>query len=381
MKKIIIKLICIAIPVLFLSTALASEFSDKEKTLSVSKGGNLSVSLFSGNISIKTWDKNELHIKLEGENLNYIKISQEGNSVSIRTNENEEKYRDKSFTLFVSIPKEFNIELKTNGGNISLENSLKGNVKVNTAGGNIVVPDIDGNTSLKTSGGNISTGSIKGDIDVTTSGGDIKCGNISGSAAISTAGGNIRIGNVNNSISAKTSGGNISFASITGKAELKTAGGNISGDSYSNGTIELKTSGGNIKLKSGNGKIEAKTAAGNIELRNIKGSVEAKTSAGQIDVELTPATNTESELSTAAGDIRLYIPENANTKIDATVNMQGVWVDESDYTDAISSDFKAASFEKKKNKQQVNATYILNNGGSTISVKALMGKILIKKAK
>jgi len=381
MKKMIIKLIWIAIPVIFYSSALANEFSDKEKTLSVSKGGNLTVSLFSGNISIKTWDKNEVNIKIKNQDLNYIKISKEGNSVSIITNESEEKYRDKSIILFVSIPNEFNIELKTNGGNINIENNLKGNVKANTSGGDIKVPDIDGKTSLKTSGGNILTGNIKGDIDVITSGGDIKCGNIVGFASITTSGGNIKLGDVENSINARTSGGNITFGKINGKAELKSAGGNIQGESLVNGAIELKTAGGNIKLKNGNGKIDAKTAAGNIELRNIKGSVEAKTSAGQIDVELTPTTNTESELSTAAGDILLYIPENANTKIDATVNMQGMWVDENDYSDAISSDFKAASFEKKSNKQQANATYILNNGGSAITIKVVMGKISIKKAK
>jgi len=362
MKNTIIKLLWIAIPVLLYQSVLATEYGDKERTLSVSKGGNLNVSINSGNIFITTWNKNEVNIKLNGDDLSNLKISQDGNSVSIRSDERESSYRNKSITLLVSIPNEFNIDLKTSGGNIKIENNLKGNGKINTAGGNITIQDNDGKISMKTSGGNISVGNVNGNVEATTSGGEIKCGNITGSAMLSTAGGNIKMGNVNNSVTAKTSGGNIFFNNISGKAELKTAGGNIEGESFNNGTIELKTSGGDIILKSANGKVEAKTAA------------------GEIWVELTPAANSESELTTSAGDIQLFIPGNTNTKIDAVVQMQGMWIDDDDDVfEGIISDFKAVSFEKKKNTQKINATYILNNGGSTINLKAVMGKISIKK--
>jgi len=87
-------------------------------------------------------------------------------------------------------------------------------------------------------------------------------------------------------------------------------------------------------------------------------------------------------LTTSAGDIQLFIPGNTNTKIDAVVQMQGMWIDDDDDDfEGIISDFKAVSFEKKKNTQKINATYILNNGGSTINLKAVMGKISIKKMK
>lgn len=382
MKNILIKLLWIAIPVLLYQSVLATEYGDKERTLSISKGGNLNVSINSGNIFITTWSKNEVNIKLNGDDLSNLKISQDGNTISIRSDERESSYRNKSVTLLISIPNEFNIDLKTSGGNIKIENNLKGNGKINTAGGNITIQDNDGKISMKTSGGNISVGNVNGNVEATTSGGEIKCGNITGSAMLSTAGGNIKMGNVNNSVTAKTSGGNIFFNNISGKAELKTAGGNIEGESFNNGTIELKTSGGDIRLNSGNGKVAAKTAAGDIDLRNIKGSVAAKTSAGEIWVELTPAANSESELTTSAGDIQLFIPGNTNTKIDAVVHMQGMWIDDDDNDfEGIISDFKAVSFEKKKNTQKINATYILNNGGSTINLKAVMGKISIKKMK
>lgn len=330
--------------------------TDKEKTFNVSKGDNLEVSISNGNITISTWEKDQVYIKainIEEDDLKYLKFEQQGNKVIV----NFEGQESDDFYLDISIPSQFNVDISTGGGNIAVKGNINGKVEVATGGGNIALNDVGDKLSVSTGGGNISVGNVNGETEISTGGGNISVGDVKSKAEISTGGGNISVGN------------------IGGNGEVSTAGGNISVGKVS-GSIELSTAGGNINLEGATGNVEVNTAGGNIAVKNISGPIGANTAGGNIYADLIPSSSGYSEFSTAGGDITLVVPSNAKVNIMANVNV-GKNIRESEADKFIESDFEASTVDF--NKSNFIKRFILNGGGSTVDLNTASGKIRIKK--
>ncbi len=336
-------------------TALTTAI-DKDKTFSVSKGDNLEVGVSNGNITISTWGKDQVYIKaidVEDDDLKYLKIEQQGNRVIV-----EFKGKDSDdFYLEVSIPSQFNLDLSSGGGNITIKDNINGKVELATGGGNININDVTNMLSASTGGGNISVGSVSGETE------------------LSTGGGNIDVKDVKNKIDISTGGGNISIGNIGGNAEVSTAGGNISVGKVS-GSAELNTAGGNINLDGAAGKVEVNTAGGNISLKNISGSVDANTAGGNIYADLITSSNSKSEFNTAGGDINLVIPSDSKVDIVATVYV-GKHANDPDVEKMIKSDFEPTTVDI--NNKNLIKKFVLNGGGSKIDLNTAGGKIKINK--
>ena len=221
--------------------------TDKDKTFNVSKGDNLEVAISNGNINISTWGKDQVYIKavnIDEDDLKYLKIEQQGSKVIV-----EFKGEDSDdFYVEVSIPSQFNLDIASGGGNISIKGNIDGKVEIATGGGNIELNDVRKRLFVSTGGGNISVGKVGGETELSTGGGNISVKDVKSKIDVSTGGGNISIGNIGGNGEISTAGGNISVGKVSGNAELNTAGGNISLDGAS-GKVEVNTAGGNISLK------------------------------------------------------------------------------------------------------------------------------------
>ena len=367
---------------------------DQQKSFTVKKGDLLEVSTRMGNITIDTWEKNEVNVMVKNiidSEIPLLTMVQSGNKVEVKfkgTDSNRIEFE-------ISIPSKFDLDLSTGGGNITVKKDLDGKIDASTAGGNISVMNIIGKADISTAGGNITVGDINSKADISTAGGSIKVGDINSDADISTAGGDMKIGNINGKADVSTAGGNIKIGYIKGGADVSSAGGNISVDNIDgnadistgggnvkvgtvSGSADLNTGGGNISLEAATGKVDVNTGAGNIKLENIKGSIEANTGAGNINAKLIPDGKSVSELNSGVGDITLYVPETAKVTIVATVTVH-MWNDNESELQNIKSEFVPTTVNRYRNKKQIEATFNLNGGGSKIELNAAMGKIEIKK--
>ncbi len=365
MKAKVIFLLIISI--LFISSSFAQDSRMEERTVKVNKGGMINIDLSVGDVDLNTWDRDEVQLKYDKDENSDFEISQVGSIVNISSSSDSW-----GNDLNVSLPSQFNIHIKTMGGDVKLRGTLKGEVNFFTAGGDIKAGNVNGNISLKTSGGDITTGEITGDADISTSGGDIILGKISGRADISTSGGNITMSGVGNSAKIKTAGGNVDVMDIGSDADIKTGGGNIEAKKI-NGHAILKTGGGNISLDGATGYTDAETGAGNIDIKNAGNNFKAVTGAGDVYVKLTSNIKGDCELKSGTGSIILYVPSNLKVTINAVVKSMG-WGDEES---SITSDFTASNSGVKKHGNQ--QTFNINGGGPTINVFAVLGSIQIKK--
>lgn len=351
--------------------------AEQTRSFNVTPGETLEMSI-RGGIVLNPWTRNEVVVRATGiddEDLPALQMVQAGSAVRVDFRLRGDGSKDAQFE--VSLPAQFNINLRTSGGNIEIRNAMTGDLRGATSGGSIRLTDVSGKVDMKTSGGNIHAGNIQGDIVFRTSGGSIELGMVGGTAEVHTSGGNISVANVGKTLNAKTAGGNISVGDVGGQATVTTAGGNLAVGTVS-GSADLKTAGGNIELRGGSGTITAKTAGGGINIKNVSGSVDAKTAGGNVEAELIPSGSGTSRLETAGGDVKLFLPEGAKASIDARIRIQGNWESRSKKYE-IRSDFPHQILQKDQDAEEIRAAFLLNGGGERISLQTVNGNIEIRK--
>jgi DUF4097 and DUF4098 domain-containing protein YvlB len=358
-----------------------SEQDSRSKSFNVNKGGTLDVTVDGGDIQINVWDKNEVYVKVEGideEEVSRLRMEQSGNTVRVDFRRPRGWWSDGHMRFDITIPSQFNAELKTAGGDIDIRGTVDGTIRGSTSGGDVTLRDVKGGkVDLSTSGGDMRTGDVQGDVRLRTSGGDIELGKVGGEANVSTSGGNIKAESVGKTLKASTSGGNIDIGDVGGEADVSTSGGDVAVRKVT-GSASLNTSGGNIELSSASGKVKAHTSGGDIRLEDISGSIDAATSGGDVVAELKPSGKGDSRLASSGGEITLSIPENAKATIYATIRVDRSWRNRrGEYK--IRSDFKAESYEDDEDAREIRAKYVLNGGGDEITLKTSNSDIQIRK--
>lgn len=361
-----------------LGVSEAESNDEIKRSFSVERGGRLDVSAESGDIHITPWDKEEVFVRIEGvaeRDSDRVRMMQSGNTISIR-------YRGKwgwmghnrNVRFDISVPSQFDVELETAGGDIDIRGTLRGELKGQTSGGDIRLENISGTVTMKTSGGDVSARHIQGSGTLKTSGGDIRVGKADVDLEVVTSGGDIRVESVGKNLIAKTAGGDIEVGDVGGEATTSTAGGDISVGKVA-GKATLNTAGGDILLRGGSGIVTAKTAGGDVKLTNVSGSVEAKTAGGDVVAELIPSGKGRSKLSSAGGDVKLYLPENAKANIEARIRVHDWFAGRSEYE--IVSDFKSEKYDRDEG--EIRAMFVLNGGGEEISLSTVNANIEIRK--
>lgn len=281
-----------------------------EKTFTVQPGGKFRGSTQGGNFVIKTADVGTVHVTArqtiradddkEADELLAglrLRLEQDGNDVVA-----EAKYERKaswgsriwppvSVDFTVTVPREFNLQLNTSGGNITV-GDLKGTIVARTSGGNLRFERIEGDLEGRTSGGDIFLREGTASAKLHTSGGNIRVERAGGRTEVNTSGGNIRLEEVRELVSATTSGGNV-YAAITGPITADTVLGTSGGDVVvrlprsAGFHLDASTSGGEVRAEG----LTITIDRGGVGKRRLAGAVNGggstlklRTSGGNISI-------------------------------------------------------------------------------------------------
>ena len=349
-----------------------NSLAQSSKSFKAGNGGTLDVITTFGDIEIKTWDKAEILVRYDSdedeEDFNGIRFTQNGNDLTIKA------MHGYGTSFNITVPVNFNLKLKTQGGDITISNSVTGEVTASTAGGDMLIKDINGKTKLTTAGGDVRTGNIKGSVTISSGGGDLNTGILEGDAVLSTGGGNVVVLNTNKILTVTTGGGNVSVGNTGGATTVTTGGGNVSIGKIK-GSAVVTTGGGDVKVEGVSGDVKTVTGAGNITLHSNEDKVNVVTGAGDVDVSFRPGVSGESKIVSGFGNIKLSIPENSKTTIVAKIKGK-YWADSKD-DEGFKSDFPATTVNKEGN--AIVTVYQLNGGGSVVNVESGSGTIEVRK--
>jgi DUF4097 and DUF4098 domain-containing protein YvlB len=267
-----------------------------EKTFPISPGKELKLETSSGDIMVTGWDKDEVYIRILGNEKAEDKMIFDFNSNSELV-EVIAKREGSVFNWFgsssgislrfeVKVPNRFNNKAHTSGGDIKIAGII-GNNSINTSGGDLWIKNTEGNLKASTSGGDINLDENKGSISVSTSGGDIKAKSFDGNLDASTSGGDIKLKGTNSKINAETSGGDIylEYWGLNKGIDLSTSGGDIyiKIPADFNANVKLASSGGDVSTEIGVNNVK-KISSHKIEGELNKGGsfLHATTSGGDI---------------------------------------------------------------------------------------------------
>ncbi|HUY15085.1 MAG TPA: hypothetical protein VMX16_15880 [Terriglobia bacterium] len=273
----------------------------------------------------------------------------------------------------LQVPERFNLDLATRGGSLHID-SLGGELRGVTAGGEIRTGDITGPVHLETAGGSIRLGSIGARLDARTAGGGISVGNVKGDATLETSGGEIMVGIVDGALQARTAGGDITLQAAAGPVIVETAGGQIR-LGQCGGAVQAQTAGGNIHLDGARGTVRAETAGGSIDLLQLMSAVRAQTSAGRILAQINANRSSfgASSLSTSVGDVDVFLPPDLPLTINAVVREAAGHKIFSDFPLQIEGNHAAFNMGPIRGKGKIGG------GGDPLDIKTSMGNIHIGK--
>ncbi|HOT98371.1 MAG TPA: DUF4097 family beta strand repeat-containing protein [bacterium] len=257
-----------------------------QKNFPVSPGGWLYIDADLGTIEVTGGTGNQVELTLletidaptdkAAENILkdlHLDFTATGNEVRVSARYDRDRFfkwgnRRLKLRFTVTLPRAFNVNLKTAGGSISVA-ELEGEVISKTSGGSLSFGKIIGPVKGNTSGGSITLESCKGKADVATSGGSISIGRVDGDVLAATSGGSIRIESAKGRVQASTSGGGITVEEVAGEIDASTSGGSISAHITRQpaAPCRLATSGGSVNVSLAPGikvDLNASTSGGRV---------------------------------------------------------------------------------------------------------------------
>jgi len=297
----------------------------------------------------------------------------DGVFLEFRYGDQEHPFRSLGVSLYVQVPTHLDVDAETQDGGITVE-SLDGELRAVTAGGDVRTGDVTGPVRLQTAGGDITVGNIGERITAHTAGGSIHVGNVKGDAYLDTSGGEIVSGLVSGTVHAETAAGDIILRGVSGPVVVQTAGGQIQLGECG-GPVRAQTAAGSIHLDGARGRVEAETAGGSLDLLRLMSGVRAQTAAGHILAQIAASrqTFTPSTLDSSVGDLQVFLPADLPLTVKAMID--------SSMGHTIASDFPLTERRESGDAMggPLEASAALAGGGAPLNLHTSLGSIEIRK--
>ena len=345
-----------------------------KREIETEPGKTLNIELTTGgDIEVTGWDKNLVSIvaDVRGDKEDYyLDVDERSSGLKVEISYEGRNNRGGGVSVEIQVPKKYNLELETMGGDIT----LKG---------------IEGNFNGETMGGEIDLFQLKGEVDLTTMGGEIRVEDCDLDGQVKTMGGEVSLRDVIGDLDASTMGGEVSYRNVKRRDDRKdakevkisTMGGEIEVDEAPGGA-DVSTMGGEIRIRSAKKYVRAKTMGGEIKIDKLDGGVKATTMGGDVHVYMVGDPDQYERdvvLSSMGGDIILTVPAGLSMEFDIklTITRRA----SNDYK--IISDFpvevqKSGDWDQSDRKV-IYGTGKVAGGKNKIRLDTVNGDIIIKK--
>jgi DUF4097 and DUF4098 domain-containing protein YvlB len=405
--------------VLGLLAAPASASEDArviEKSFDIGPGGKLVLEVkIGGDIQVEPWDRDEVHIeaRITGRHREDVDVKFDTGRSRLDVKVETEKRRNvnASCDLLVKVPREFDVEFETMGGDVQITglkgefsgttmggdlafDGLEGRLEATTMGGDVVVERSKLDGKVKTMGGDVEIRDVTGDLKGSTMGGDVtykdvrhtgKDSDDDDEVSISTFGGDLDLDYEGKNVKAKTMGGDVDVHRAE-KVSVVTMGGDVDVDDAPSGA-SVTTMGGDITIGDAGEFVKAKTMGGDITVDAVDGWIAAETMGGDVNVTMVgnPGEGKRDiELKSMGGDIELTVPKGLSMEFDIeikyTKNQKKKPRIISDFAVNVDEDEKWSSSWGQKHKK-IYGTGSVNGGEHLVKIRTVNGDVIIREGK
>jgi len=351
---------------------------DVHRVFDVKAGLRLELDLDTGgDITISGWDKNQVDvtISVEGRDRENVIVEMDQNSSGVEVSTEFSSRRSRAdVTVMIRVPRKFNLEVSSTGGNVQIDN-------------------VDGEIEGTSMGGDIDFEELSGFIEFTTMGGNITLSNSTVNGSLHTMGGEVNISDVTGSVEGTSMGGDVTYDNVksgspNSKDEVKisTMGGDVNVDEALYGA-NLHTMGGDIEVQKAGEYLKATTMGGEIIVHAIDGWIEANTMGGAIEVTMVGGTDGDRhvQLESMGGSIELTVPAGLSMEFDVEISLTRD-ADEDEYD--IESDFdvkveydRTGDDRRWRSGGTIRGEGSVQGGRNLIKIRTTNGDVIIRKGK
>jgi len=222
--------------------------SSIDTTFAFDKRGTVSMSLGSGEIIVRAWNRDQIQIRARSER-SVVRMDATPTRVSLDLS----RPRGGDTRFEVTVPVGVRVSARATNGDISITGT-KGGVEAKSQSGDLHIEDVAEMIDLGTFSGDITARGLSGNIDVSAISGDVELSDIKGDVEATSVSGDIDLRNiVARYVRAKSTSGDVSYdgtIDTTGRYEL----GSHSGSVY---LVIPQTTGALLTVSTYNGAIES----------------------------------------------------------------------------------------------------------------------------
>lgn len=199
--------------------------SSIDTTFAFDKRGTVSLSVGSGEIIVRGWNRDQIHVRARSER-SVVRMDATSTRVSLDLS----RPRGGDTRFEVTVPVGVRISARATNGDISISGT-KGGVEARTQSGDLNVEDVADMIDLGSLSGDIVASGLSGNVDVNAVSGDLTLSDVKGDVEASSVSGDIDLRNiVARYVRAKSTSGDITYDGTidsTGRYELASHSGSV----------------------------------------------------------------------------------------------------------------------------------------------------------
>lgn len=277
------RLLLLALAVLVAAgTAGAAEVKQEiDRTFPLQAGGELVLQNVNGNVTVETWDRDEVHLKVvkkvkassrekAQEGMERFEIAIDSNPDRLRVEARKPRSEDGGWfgwmrgdnvqyqaSFHLTVPRRADLDAETVNGGVEVSD-LEGRIEVGTVNGRVALRGVAGSADVSTTNGRIEVTDARGRVSASTTNGGIEVALAAvepgADMRFSTTNGGVEVRlprDVRTHLKARTTNGGISTdfpVEVRGRVS-KSIDGELNGGG--DGQIEIRTTNGGIRIHEG----------------------------------------------------------------------------------------------------------------------------------
>jgi DUF4097 and DUF4098 domain-containing protein YvlB len=331
----------------------------QELTRDFPPGSSLKVVSDGGDISISSWDKNQIEVSVrksirtrnqaeanQMDAATQAQIVVNGNEVLLNANTMGAGGSGVKSNLAIYLPRNAGVTVAARHGDVTVDGRT-GDIEVSASHGDVRLSAITGNISVAVRHGSMHAKKIDGDAAVTGAMDEAKLFDITGKASVD--------GEVSDGLSLARIGKQVAFRSSRTDLEFASLPG------------ELHLTPDDLNARQVTGPFHLVTRSKDIHLENISGDVHVENANGRLELHAEKLPLGALELSNSNADIKLVLPAEAAFSLDATARRGD-----------IDSDFGGISVFREHGDNR--ATGRVGGGGPKLEISNVHGDVEIRKS-
>jgi DUF4097 and DUF4098 domain-containing protein YvlB len=220
-----------------------------DRTFDTTGHVSLYVELGSGDVVVRTHDRDQVVVRVHGDDADETTVEQRGDKIVVIGPQRRGGFftGDRGLDVQVTVPEGTDLTTKLGSADLVAGGPL-GAAALRSGSGDIRLETAGSEVQVESGSGDVTLGAVGGDLRAKAGSGDVTLQELGGSGTISTGSGDVEVHRASGDVHVKTGSGNLRVHHPEGDVSLSTASGDLTVDLMGTGQLAAKNVSGDIRV-------------------------------------------------------------------------------------------------------------------------------------